>query len=175
LACALSNLEFVAPTCPGGVHMPTSYCKRCAGDEWCGNCYAVKRGRRAPGKADDSPPHFCAPHLSQVPAAPDPDPSTHPPPPHVLVSPETWGGLYPHLVWHVCSVWDQDGLFRLTSTLMVFSERGQLKLCLHDRERELVAFYTVPDLFFGLNRIERDLAEGSVHWRKKKKIPPVNS
>jgi len=57
---------------------------------------------------------------------------------------------------------------RLTSTLIVSCEDGQVKLCLSDRETNQVLWKSSKTVLGVLEAIEEALATGTAEWRERK-------
>lgn len=76
----------------------------------------------------------------------------------------SWPAIFEHLTE---SAWE-SGVKRVTSTLMVFSEDGAIKLCLHDRAVARSAWVAGSSLTRALQLLENGLVAGSVEWRRDK-------
>lgn len=57
---------------------------------------------------------------------------------------------------------------RQTSTLTIFAEEGQWKVCLSDRETGMVLFRSGETLFATLDALEKACTSGRADWRAKK-------
>ena len=143
--------------------------------EWCGECYEVKRGRKRKGSTSpsvlpqDGLDHSPPPPKTVAPKGP-PMPSAAPGRP-----PEAWRALYPVLWSHLTQGKRPDHSHRQTSTLTLFMEGGRIKLCLSDRDRNLVGFITVSSLPDGFAELEDALSRGTLEWRGKKKFPQTRT
>lgn len=79
--------------------------------------------------------------------------------------------IYPAL-WEflTCQLVEDKG--RLTSTLLVMAEDGQVKLCLSDRETDRVAWRSARTVREALQGLEEALAAGTAEWREKRPYTP---
>jgi len=76
---------------------------------------------------------------------------------------------YPTLQDHLKSSRYDDGSVRVTSTLMIFSDSGVLKICLNDRDNQRSCFVTGGCLKEALDNLEAGLCSDSLEWRVKAK------
>lgn len=156
------------PTFPWeALYLSRSYCQRCEGTDWCGDCYAVKKGRLRPGRSPAPPdPRLTAAPRPAEPATPKSD-ATQVAADSMDTPDDDWRRRYPLLHARLTQTRRPDGSVKMTDTLLIFFENGRLKLCLHDRDKGEVAFATIPSVHVGLTRLEMDLRTGRLVWRRK--------
>lgn len=79
-----------------------------------------------------------------------------------------FGEGYPAL-WEYLTLaaWD-DGKPRQTATLTVFCEEGVVKLCLNDRDQDRSGWVSAATVETALERLDADLREDEVDWRRPK-------
>jgi hypothetical protein len=71
-------------------------------------------------------------------------------------------------VWEYLTAARDEGGVRITSTLLLFVEAGQLKCCLYDRHHELTLFRSADSLEELLDDLEGVLSTGGGDWRPKR-------
>lgn len=85
-----------------------------------------------------------------------------------MSSPDDWSVSYPG-IWEMLSAPTMpDGSSRQGSTLMLFCADGSVKLCLNDRDNQLVAFLSASGVDAVLGALENGLQEDTIEWRKPK-------
>lgn len=89
------------------------------------------------------------------------------PPAEQPISP-TLEALFPNLFAYMGQTAWEDGTPRLTTTVLFFIERGELKLCISDRDLQRSAFITGSDFQSLLESVETALEDDSVDWRQKR-------
>lgn len=97
-----------------------------------------------------------------------PDP---PKPPEPQMHPEARAEFeknWPNLYAHIFDAAYEDGTKRVGSSLVMFSERGLLKVALNDNEAGLVAFVCASHFLEALERLEQGLLDETLDWRKKR-------
>jgi len=92
---------------------------------------------------------------------------TRQPPSVVPVSPEL-EGLYPNLYAYMTQDAWEDGGTRATTTVLFFFERGEMKLCVSDRDLQRSFFVTGSDFASLLETAEAMLENGEPDWRQKR-------
>lgn len=75
---------------------------------------------------------------------------------------------YPALYEYLCVPPDESDLSSPTASLTVFTEDGQVKLCLNDRYTGTVCFCSGLTLTDVLTSLDRQLQEGKAEWRVQK-------
>ncbi len=76
---------------------------------------------------------------------------------------------YPALIeFLTCCEWP-DGAARKPGTLLIFCDEGRLKICLADRDQEVVLFLSVDGLFVALEACDDALRAEDGDWRPSKK------
>lgn len=75
---------------------------------------------------------------------------------------------YPILAAYVTQERYPEGGFRQTSTLLFFVERGQLKVCLSDREGHRSLFRASNSIDGCLEALEQALANDTADWKMKR-------
>jgi len=80
----------------------------------------------------------------------------------------TFEGDYPNLFAYLFQDRWEDGSTRQTTTLLFFSERGELKCCVNDRDAQRTVFLTCSDVQDALRRVEDGLEGGTLDWRQKR-------
>ena len=80
-------------------------------------------------------------------------------------APGAFGKQYPSLWEYLTTVSWPDGTARRTSTLLLFSDAGCVKLCLNDRDAELSTWMTGRDPEEALEALEAVLEAGTGEWR----------
>jgi hypothetical protein len=87
------------------------------------------------------------------------------------LSPGKWGTLYPS-IWEMLTTaaWP-DGSPRTLSTLTIFVEDGQIKLCLNDRDQGLTGWASAGNVEEALKAMEAALKEDRMEWRRAKEKP----
>lgn len=84
-----------------------------------------------------------------------------------------WSSTYPGIWQMLTAQCYPDGTTRQTSTLLIYWDDGSVKLCLTDRDNEVVAWQTsLKGMEDALACLERRLQEGVVEWRRKKEWTP---
>jgi len=78
---------------------------------------------------------------------------------------------HPNLADHLRSVKYEDGVARQTSTLMLFSDNGTLKLCLNDRDNARSVFVSGQNIMEAFELLEKGLRESSLDWKMKGNRP----
>lgn len=73
---------------------------------------------------------------------------------------------FPAIWEYLTEVAWESGAARLTSTLMVFSEDGMVKLCFHDRSCARTAWVSHRSLTGALASLDEQLASGHLEWRR---------
>lgn len=81
------------------------------------------------------------------------------------LGPDSLLDKFPELKSYLETPVHTDGSPRQTSTLTLFVEQGTCKLCLNDRDLEVTAWVSGRGLVDVLERLEGNLADGSVEWR----------
>ena len=76
--------------------------------------------------------------------------------------------LFPNLFSYLTQDTWEDGSTRVTSTVLFFVERGELKCCLSDRDAQRSAFITGSDFQGLLEAVESGLEEDTLDWRQKR-------
>lgn len=76
--------------------------------------------------------------------------------------------LYPNLFSYLTQDAWEDGSTRVTSTILFFVERGELKCCISDRDAQRSAFLTGSDFQALLEAVEHGLEEDALDWRQKR-------
>ena len=73
-------------------------------------------------------------------------------------------------LWEFLTVerWEDEAT-RTTGTLLMFCEDGKVKLCLNDRDQDLVGFVTGSTLEEVLKVAEKSLVDDTVDWRKSRR------
>lgn len=84
---------------------------------------------------------------------------------------EEFKTFYPSLWEHLTADRFEDGATRKTSSLLVFSQDGRIKLMLKDKEEGEVAFLSATGVTSGLAALEEGLAAGKLDWRRDKEAP----
>lgn len=92
------------------------------------------------------------------------DPSKSQMMPSSTVDDEYLAGQCP-LLFAMMSVTNFNGSPRRTSTLLLFDEDGQFKICLNDRQRALVGFLTIDSTEDVFQQVEAALREEKIAWR----------
>jgi hypothetical protein len=67
-------------------------------------------------------------------------------------------------------VWP-DGIPRVPGTALAFAEAGRVKVCLSDKDAQMVCFCTAPDWAGAWAAAEAALAPGGGDWRPMRKAP----
>lgn len=75
---------------------------------------------------------------------------------------------HPTLVEYLTLEKYEDDTPRLTSTLLIFMDKGVLKLCLSDRETNRTAFVTSPTVEGAFRILEEGLRDDTLDWRVKR-------
>jgi len=75
---------------------------------------------------------------------------------------------YPRLVEHLTSLTYDDGEARQTATMLLFTQDGEWRLCLHDRDAEAHLWASGPSLEKTLANLEERLCEDDPGWRAKR-------
>jgi len=75
---------------------------------------------------------------------------------------------FPNLYDHLFATTYEDGSGRMTSTMLIFSENGVLKLCLNDRDNGRSVFITATEFLSLFSVIETGLASNSLDWRSRR-------
>lgn len=78
---------------------------------------------------------------------------------------EQFSGLYPTLWEHLTTTEWEDKSVRQTSTMTVFVEDGQVKLCLNDRSLERTCWVSGGSFMAALHSLEEGLRLDRVDWR----------
>jgi hypothetical protein len=73
---------------------------------------------------------------------------------------------FPALWEHLTETAWESGQVRITSTLLIFTEDGMVKLCLHDRASGRSAWVAKSSLTAALKAMEDALEGDSVEWRR---------
>jgi len=76
-------------------------------------------------------------------------------------------GLYPQLAAMLTATRYDDHSSRITSTLLIFSDAGVLRMVLNDRDNNRSAFFTNTTFESCLALIETKLALDQVEWKTK--------
>lgn len=79
-----------------------------------------------------------------------------------------WSKGLPTLAEFLSALTWEDGTSREPGTMLVFSEDGAWKACLHDRTAQLQVFVSAATPGGLLAALEKGLAGGSLDWRRKK-------
>lgn len=82
---------------------------------------------------------------------------------------ERFAKKYPALFEFMTAVCYPDGQVRTPSSLLVFAEEGQFKMCLSERDRELALWGTGGTFEEALQVLERRLASDRPDWRRSKR------
>lgn len=80
----------------------------------------------------------------------------------------TWQSIYPTLWEYLTSTQWAEGGVRKTATLLVFTEEGEVKLCLNDRAANRTRWCQAETLNSVLAMLESELATDQGGWRKYK-------
>lgn len=83
------------------------------------------------------------------------------------ISPELESS-FPNLYAYMTQESWEDGSTRATTTVLFFFERGEMKLCVSDRDLQRSAFFTGPDFLSLLEIAEASLEGGDTDWRQKR-------
>jgi hypothetical protein len=75
---------------------------------------------------------------------------------------------YPNLLAFMTQERWEDGTPRLTTTVLFFVERGELKLCISDRDLQRSAFLSGSDFQSLLELVEQRLEADDLDWRQKR-------
>lgn len=145
----------------GARHMPNCSCRLCR---------TVKRGYVIPtksrAKADKTPLTL----LDEDQSMKKPNVDLKGEPLDELWDDEGFKIVYPNLYEHLKETKYDDGTPRQTSTLLIFSDNGCLKLCLSDRDNNRSVFVSAVDFDTAMVKIERGLAEDNLPWKGKPKF-----
>jgi hypothetical protein len=82
------------------------------------------------------------------------------------LSPDLFSTAYPGLLEMLSSVKWPDGSRRASSTLLIFLDQGQAKLCLNDRDQGLTAWVSGSSISEALASLEASLQTERLEWRK---------
>lgn len=86
---------------------------------------------------------------------------------------------FPAVFEFICEQLDDNGVQRVTSTLLVCAEEGRWKICLIDRagvsgQWDYKLWKSGDTLFEALSALDEDLQRGNAEWRKSPKWKPNN-
>lgn len=83
----------------------------------------------------------------------------------VPVMDDAFGKKFPTLLEFLSRVEWEPGQPRQKGTLFLFIEHGMFKVCVSDKDADLIAFVTAPTLQGVLESAEKGLVKDSLDWR----------
>lgn len=94
--------------------------------------------------------------------------------PRVWRPEDLWGKGTPNLTEYLTGELWEDGAVRRTSTILVFTENNQVKVCLSDRALNSNVFMGGETLSAAIASLEAALASGRVDWRSASRVGEKN-